>query len=176
MSDKQFSYAPVLRIDAYGALTERQERHLLEAAPLTDTPETSLAWKIRRSDDLVGIALHYAGEKPSDAEIAHCRRLVRAAVHAAGLEILRVDPPGTVEDLSPLHIPDGDARDWPGDTWNLPYETLDELRFHLDLRSGDPADIQQFRLREFMTLRIWQTAPTTLKQEVQRYLAGLDHD
>ncbi|WP_433519801.1 hypothetical protein ACQP2T_19630 [Nonomuraea sp. CA-143628] len=178
---------PALRVLAHGDLAADQVRQLIGALNLDEVPRTegpgeeaSLAHRTFTDEagarlvlDLsrVGesgwlLALFSDGAPQPDTVESH-RRLLRDAAERLGLTIVQVDPPQSADEVFLTPTPPEGAI---GESWELPYDELDQLWQHLGVRDDAPREVKKVKLAAMTRAPVWSSAPVRLRRQAADFL------
>ncbi|WP_444961795.1 hypothetical protein [Nocardiopsis sp. M1B1] len=179
-----------------GELTPEQVRWLHEALRLEEnTPRTegyaagaSIAHRTftddeghrlvldlgRIGEDTWSFGLHFEkGERPSTETVENHRALFRELMSQFGLTLHKIDPPATADEVGRTFVPprpDNREEDTLGLAWDLPYDELDHMWFHLGVGKDAPREVKEVKLRELMSTRVWSVAPERLRSQAEEFL------
>lgn len=186
---------PALRVLAQGTLTSDQLRRLLGTLRLDEAPRaegpgaaksiahrsflddtgTRLVLDLARTGESGWVlALFFDGEPPSPDAVGGHRVLLRDAVERLGLTLIEIIPAATADEIYVAPPPPpGTPQSTIGVSWDLPYDSLDQLWSHVGLRKDAPREVKEVKLREVMRTPAWPAAPSTLRRQVEAFLRDI---
>ncbi|MEV4567831.1 hypothetical protein AB0K12_29025 [Nonomuraea sp. NPDC049419] len=176
---------PALRVLAYGELGREQAAELarllgLDEGPRSEGPgeEASLAHRsftdgVRLVLDLsrlgtTGWLLTLLAEgEPGPQVVERHRALLRDAAERFGLSVVQVDPPQTADEVFlPPPADEGSI----GQSWELPFDELDQLWPHLGVRADAPREVKRVKLEAMTRAPVWSSAPERLRRQAAEFL------
>ncbi|GAB2481339.1 hypothetical protein [Nocardiopsis aegyptia] len=183
---------PALAAHSHGDLTLDQVRWLHETLQLeegtprtegigadmsiahrtfTDTASNHLVLELGRTGgDVWILSVYFEGERPSPETVEHHRGLFRDLIDQLGLTLIDITPAATADEVFTSPHQPGDAQEGVGVSWDLPYDELDRMWFHLGLRKDAPREVKEVKLREVMSYPVWSVAPEPLRSQAEEFL------
>ncbi|MBB6121590.1 hypothetical protein [Nocardiopsis algeriensis] len=160
------------RTEGYGAKPSIAHR------PFTDEEGHPLILELARTDETEWVfALWFEkGGRPSSELVENHRVLFRGLIDELGLTLLEIEPPATADEVGKMFVDPQPGNPEEGSfapVWDLPYDRLDHMWFHLGLPRDAPREVKAVRLREVMGTRVWSVAPERLRNEAEEFLRGI---